>query len=365
MARKASVRYWAGRGGYCCHFQGSQILLAKGPDDAPDGPTYAAARAKFNALVFGGPAAATLSDLAERFLRWARLHRSEGTVAIREAHLNSVCARFGDRAVAALTSLEIQEWLDGEQRRGRWGASTVRLVSVSLRTALSWGAKGGLIPLHPFVKGELPPEGSRGEEYALTPERIAIVLGACKGPTRQLLQALADTGARPGELCAAEARHYDPVLRALVFPANPWAGKQHKTARRTGKPRIVYLSGPTVATVERLVSLYPTGPLFRTARGAYKGPNRGQRRGFDQTSLGAIFRWLRHKTGVVPLCAYSFRHSFAVRWLRARKPVEALAEVLGTSVLMIQRHYGHLADQRDYLRQLVDEVSGEAPEVKG
>lgn len=39
MARKPSVRYWDSRDAYCCEIAGTQHILAKGPDDAPTGPT--------------------------------------------------------------------------------------------------------------------------------------------------------------------------------------------------------------------------------------------------------------------------------------------------------------------------------------
>jgi integrase len=364
MARQASVRYWKGRGAYCCWHQGRQLILQKGPDDAPDGPCYRAARERFNEIHFGEAAPVTLDGLAERYLRWASIHRAAGTVNIRQHTLHYARDKFGPRSVPALLSIEIQEWLDSERASGRWGASTARLIAVSLKACLSWGAKGGLIQPHPFAKTEVPPDGSRGLEYALTPEKVATVLEACRRAARDFVQALADTGARPSEITSAEARHYDPLLRALVYQANARPGeKTHKTAR-TGRPRVVFLSAQTAATVERLIQRYPTGPLFRSPCKKRTGAHRGQRWGWDNDALAWLFRELRRKTGVSPLCAYSFRHTYAVKWLRARKPVEALAEVLGTSVAMIQRHYGHLADQRDYLRRLVDEVAGESPEVK-
>ncbi len=41
MARgkKPSVRYWGSRGGYGCWIDGTQHILAKGPDNAPTGHT--------------------------------------------------------------------------------------------------------------------------------------------------------------------------------------------------------------------------------------------------------------------------------------------------------------------------------------
>ena len=56
MARQASVRYWESRRAYACWFKGKQVILAEGPQDYPDGPTYNAAVKKFGQLVTMGNA---------------------------------------------------------------------------------------------------------------------------------------------------------------------------------------------------------------------------------------------------------------------------------------------------------------------
>ena len=48
MARRASVRYWPTRKAYGCWFHGRGVVLAEGPDDAPQGPTAAATAADFD-----------------------------------------------------------------------------------------------------------------------------------------------------------------------------------------------------------------------------------------------------------------------------------------------------------------------------
>ena len=51
MAKKPSVRYWASRKAYCCEIDGTQHILAKGPNDGPKGKTYLAAVARFGKLI--------------------------------------------------------------------------------------------------------------------------------------------------------------------------------------------------------------------------------------------------------------------------------------------------------------------------
>jgi len=107
--------------------------------------------------------------------------------------------------------------------------------------------------------------------------------------------------------------------------------------------------------VPLLVRERPTGPLFlyrlrkpRTQKYASYAPWTKQR------AVDVCWK-LRKRAGVPHLIPYSFRHTFAVRWLRERKPIAALAEILGTSIQQIVDHYSHLAKQTDYLRSLVDD----------
>lgn len=360
MARKASVRYWKSREGYCCWHNGSQVLLAKGPEDAPDGPTYRAALKKFIRLELKEHGV-TVSEVVERYLEWAKKHRDPVTVRSRESRLSTVKAKFGDEYVASLQPLDVQEWFDAQQERLAWSDSTARATMASFAASLAWAFKWKLTPCHPLKEIELPEDGSRGLECVLSPEQEVAVIDACKFEAeRAVLDALRETGARPGEIMAAEAKHYDPAIRAIVYEAKVRKGeKSHKT-RHTGKARVIYLRGRTAERVRQLVEEYPRGPLFRIVRRKRLGPNRGVLCGWSESNLLRLIWRLRKRTGVETLIPYSFRHTFAVRWLRSRKPIEALAEVLGTSIEMIQRHYGHLAHQKDYLRRLVDEIDDPA-----
>jgi hypothetical protein len=51
MPRQPSVRYFSSRQAYSCQFRSKQHLLASGPDDYPDGPTYKAAVKAFGQLM--------------------------------------------------------------------------------------------------------------------------------------------------------------------------------------------------------------------------------------------------------------------------------------------------------------------------
>lgn len=354
MARRASVRYWQSRQAFCCTQNGRQIVLCEGVDDSPSGPNYNAAVKKFAELVTGKPKGQTLAEVIASYLSWIVHHRQADTVKSSKDRLKRVSDELGQKVVSELTAFVVEAWADEKRHSRGWGDGTVRLTLACLNACLNWAVRSGVIPSNPINRVEMPSAVSRGLECVLTDQQAELVINTAKDATREFVQCLRDTGCRPAELRRAEASNYDPALNALVYQATGRRNdKRHKTAR-TGKARVVFLSGAATEIVRRLVEKHPTGPLFRTAHAKMTGADKGKRGAWTSASVVEAFGRLRRKTGIRGLSAMSFRHTYAVRWLNSGKAVHSLAAVLGTSVLMIQRHYGHHAQMHDVLRKLVD-----------
>jgi integrase len=118
----------------------------------------------------------------------------------------------------------------------------------------------------------------------------------------------------------------------------------HKTAQKTGKPRVIYLTPAMVELSRQLMERYPEGPLFR-------GPR--SKRGFTRNGVRCRFRNLRlrlpHLKGVI---AYAYRHTFATDALTNGVGIAQVAELLGhTNTDMVMRHYQHLRERTEHLRQ--------------
>ena len=67
------------------------------------------------------------------------------------------------------------------------------------------------------------------------------------------------------------------------------------------------------------------------------------------------------RAGIEPMRGlYDLRHTYATFALRAGVPVFAVSRFMGTSIAMIDRHYGHLAnDSRDHAVALLDALAFE------
>jgi hypothetical protein len=133
-------------------------------------------------------------------------------------------------------------------------------------------------------------------------------------------------------------------LGAIVFRWDATVGYIHKTAQKTGKDRVIYLSPDLVALVERLCEKHPTGYLFRNRDG-------GQ---WTNSSVYLMLKRLRARLGLTSkMIAYSYRHTFATNWLKSGGSIKVLAELMGNSVAMIEQHYGHLDADRETMRKLL------------
>src|SRR5262249_21782967 len=131
-----------------------------------------------------------------------------------------------------------------------------------------------------------------------------------------------------------------------------WVFREHKTARRTGKPRVIYLTPAMVELTRKLAAKYPEGPLFR-------GPR--SKRGFTRNGVRCRFRNLRakmpHLDGVI---SYTLRHSFATQALVNGVGIAQVAELLGhVDTSMVSGHYAHLAGNVQHMRDQARRAAGE------
>jgi integrase len=377
MARRASVRYWPSRNAYCCHIKGQQHVLAEGPDDWPDGPTYSAACKRFGELVCLSTADMAKDQnsvrvVCELFLQHISTRRSAGTLWMRQKYLAAFTDALGDVRIRDLTRFAVDAWIDQMRqwrthphtgKQTRWANGSIRNALSSIQAAFNWASKSGLITKNPLGALPTPTARSRGRE-ALTgrtpAERAANhqkILAAAPKSLRPLLVCLEATGCRPGELMNATAADFDADLGAIVYYANDTRLEgefAHKTARH-GKDRIIFLTGEALEIVRGLVEKYPAGPLFRTRKGtAWKG-----------TKVGNRFDLIRKAIGIQKLTPYSYRHTFATAWLEQGESVDILAELLGNSPDIIRKHYSHLLGDTGNLRRQLEAFRGITPSAEG
>lgn len=348
MAKKPSVRYWESRGGYGSWIDGTQHILAKGPDDGPRGPTYLEALQRFCKLLDLETNKGTDDYLVSALFNQYRAHlkeRRNDVPHVFEMMVRAFSAGHGHLRVRDLRPFHVEDWL---KEQSQWNDTSKNHAGRLILCAVSWARKKGYIQNDPLSKRvDLPRPVLRGREARISKELMdLLILQATEGNRLRspqfplLLRLLRATGARPSEVTRAEAHnlHRD----RLVYRWNTKVGYVWKNAKKTQKDRVVFLP-PDLAEVARAqAERFPSGPIFRTRHG----------RAWSKTNICEHMRRLLARGPVVDHCRshgvdagsvslYSFRHSFISDWVDRAGDVYVCAQLCGTSVKMIETRYGH------------------------
>ena len=177
-------------------------------------------------------------------------------------------------------------------------------------------SKEGAPASNPILGIRKPPIKSRGSEAVVSEADHARLMEtpSLSPPLRDVLFALRESGARPGEVTSVTAADFLPEQGV-------WILAKHKTAHKTGKPRIVYLyANARPPPLELAKNGPPEGPLFRNAHG----------QPWHKIGLGKRVRELRLKLGIKGrLFPYCYRHEWATTALANGVPDAHVAELLG------------------------------------
>jgi len=213
----------------------------------------------------------------------------------------------------------------GEKRTKERSKSTVNRDMVPLRAALGQVLKLGAPNTDAAWQEALRPfkgADKRRELYLDRDERRKLI-EAANEEARPFLKGLCLLPLRPGALAGLTVRDFDKRTRTLTI------GKD-----KNGNPRQMAMP-QTIADffADQARGKLPAALIFARAGGeawnkdAWKYPVKDA---VQATSLpGAV-------------SAYTLRHSVITDLIRARLPILTVAQLSGTSVAMIEKHYGHL-----------------------
>jgi integrase len=158
----------------------------------------------------------------------------------------------------------------------------------------------------------------------------------------------AATGLRPSELFALEQRDVDRAA-GVVYVRRAYANGRLKHTKTRLSTRAVPLQSIALKALDRLpASESPL--LFANSRGSRIDFRRFGRRHWKPAQVAAGVEPLRH--------LYDLRHTYATYALRAGVSVFAVSRFMGSSIAMIDYHYGHLArDSREHAVSLLDALA--------
>jgi len=169
------------------------------------------------------------------------------------------------------------------------------------------------------VKAHKDADGRRTDYLDLKQRRK--LLECCEGAFRDLAEAAMLTGARPGELTNLKKGDFEPRTGSVTF--------RGKTGART-----VPLSAPALDLFKRCAKdKLPEAYLLTRPDG-----KQWHRYDWDDYMREATDKAGLPKTVVL----YTLRHSFITEALTSGMSTLDVSKLVGTSLVMIQKHYGHL-----------------------
>jgi integrase len=289
----------------------------------------------------GGAATMTLNDLVSEYLC---VHQAAPvTLAKLRWLLGKATATIGDTRLMELSPRQIYAWRLTIPEGHRFEATQ------ALRQVLNRAVDWGLIDSNPAKRGirnsQRRPREKRPFDSWAQVEALASRLGPIYGP--MIVFGVA-TGLRPAELFGLEQHDIDRDL-GVVYVRRAYANGQLKPTKTRLSNRAVPLQAKAVDALDRL--LPSDNPiLFPSSRGG-----RIDFRVFGRRH----WRSAQQAAGIEPhRDLYDMRHTYATFALRAGVPVFAVSRFIGSSIAMIDRHYGHLAnDSRQHAVALLDALA--------
>jgi integrase len=269
------------------------------------------------------------AEHVDRYLDVHAATRDPNTIRVLRERLRRPVAAFGDRQLRELERMagDLATWQTTLPERSRYGV--MQALRQTLATAVRWGD----MERNPAkLAGSNPPPPPRGVQTFTIDEitKIESELGPIYGP---MIRFAAATGMRPEEWIALERQDVDRVAGVVRVVRTHVEGVSKPYAKTSASVREVPLSGLALSALDAVPPRLDTRLVFPGPRGAHVNLRNFRRREWHPALEAA---------GVPPRRIYDLRSTFASQALAAGVSVFELARIMGTSVRMIERHYGTL-----------------------
>lgn len=289
------------------------------------------------------PRCLSVGRILAAFLKHSREEHESTTADWYEDLLQSFTARWGKLRYTRLRKKHVRSWL----AKSGYNPTSANKALGAVKRAFNWAVEEELIPKSPIAHLRKPRPVTR--DRVLSAEERLLILSSIKDAAfRHFVNAMTLTGCRPGEIARVTAEHVD-------LTAGVWTFHKHKTAKKTGKPRVVYLPPEALEMSRVLVAAHHEGPLFRNTRGVQ----------WTRNAVRIRFRRLRKKfpqlKGVV---AYTYRSSYATDALASGVQDATVAALLGhTNTDTLHRFYARLSHKTGHLKDAAEKATRPAADV--
>jgi integrase len=227
---------------------------------------------------------------------------------------------FGKRPLAKLWMADVKKW----RRDTSLSKSSQNRTTTALRAALNLAVQNRRVGADRAIEWKLVKQHGNAEsrrDLFLDLDQRRRLVEAAGGAVGNLIAGVALTGARPGDLRKARRSHFESRTASITFLA-----KNH--------PRTVPLPQAALPLFERLAKdKLPNAWLF----------TRDDGKPWAHSDWDELVRAAAEKAGLPNgVCLYTLRHSFITQALMDGMSTLDVARITGTSLAMIEKHYGHL-----------------------
>jgi integrase len=233
---------------------------------------------------------------------------------------------IGALSLAKVTQRHVEKWRNAlsEPRDGRNGLAPASMnrTLTALKAALNFAVTHRYLAADRTIEWSLvkPMKASNRRDLFLDLVQRRALLAQLEGDAHDFIGAAALTGARGGELASIQRKHFDPRTGTVTLDG------------KTG-PRAVPLAPAAVDLFKRAGrDKLPEAWLFTN------GGKQWDRWAWNEAVHEAA------KVAGLPdgVVLYTLRHSFITEAITAGMSLLDVARLVGTSLAMIDKHYGHL-----------------------
>ena len=293
----------------------------------------------------------TVRKAIDRYLTYLEQHNGPDSRYQTECKFNKWVLKhpIADAEVNALTLAQLQDWQAGMITRGdddpqqeRRSMDTANRVLRGLKAALNHAydhrAETGVINKDAWGTSlrQFKDVGAQ-REYHFTVPKVLTLIEAAEPAFALVLKAAFYTGARPGELRKLSVKDFKPAAKQLYM------------AKGKTKPRVTTLTAEAVEFFTTLTrDKMPNAPLLTKSDGTaweageQKAPMRNALIAAALVTDTGLDAMARHERPVL----YSLRHTYISRAIEQGMPLLLIAQNVGNSVAMIEKHYAKVIEQK-------------------
>jgi integrase len=302
------------------------------------------ARALANALLSGTYEAARtptrrLREAFDEYLKWADANRA-ASADDRRAHSNALVTSIGDMALDAITPFQVERFKTERANAGRAPGTINRHLAtfkhfIGLASDWDWIPREKAAALRRVKLAKEPP----GRVRYLSLDEEKKLLTTAEPDLRTVIFLACLTGMRRAEMVSLRWSQVDLHARVIVL-----------TKTKANRVRRIPINDALHAMLEPLRACSTAEGHVLVRRGKPWSPH----------MLSILFAATTKTAGIANLHLHDLRHDFATRLVRAGKPINVVATLLGHSTLTTTQRYAHVEDST--LRAAVAAITSPMPE---